>query len=72
MYEHEVELLSQLNHPHTLGIIDHFEIDKFYCIVTELCKYNLTMYLDKIKKDNKHLDQKEISKIAVQLALGLH
>ncbi|RQM15904.1 hypothetical protein KXD40_005531 [Peronospora effusa] len=64
----EITILRQLNHCNIIAMMDSFETDKEFCIVTEYAQGELFQVLE----DEQSLPEQEIRKIAIQLIQALH
>ncbi|KAL6534965.1 hypothetical protein OROHE_013019 [Orobanche hederae] len=59
----ETDFLKGLKHGNIIGILDSFEIEKEFCVVTEFAQDDLSKFL----KDGKGLPEKQVQAIAIQL-----
>ncbi|CAI5747515.1 unnamed protein product [Peronospora destructor] len=64
----EINILRQLNHCNIIAMMDSFETDREFCLVTEYAQGELFQVLE----DEQSLPEQEIRKIAIQLIQVLH
>uniref|UniRef100_A0AAV1T8I6 non-specific serine/threonine protein kinase n=1 Tax=Peronospora matthiolae TaxID=2874970 RepID=A0AAV1T8I6_9STRA len=64
----EIRILQQMNHCNIIAIMDSFETNREFCMVTEYAQGELYQVL----KDEQSLSECEIRKIAIQLIRALH
>ncbi|KAH7469282.1 Serine/threonine-protein kinase TIO [Phytophthora ramorum] len=64
----EINILRQLNHCNIIAMMDSFETDGEFCMVTEYAQGELFQVLE----DEHSLPEEEIQKIAIQLIQALH
>ncbi|OQR80546.1 kinase, partial [Thraustotheca clavata] len=64
----EINILRALDHPNVIAMLDSFETDGEFCMVTEYAQGDLYQILE----DDHQLPEEEIKKIAVQLLHALH
>ena len=65
----EISILQQLDHPHILKLIEYFEDDKNFYLITELCSGG--ELFDKII-EKEFFTEKEAAKCFNQLLLGIN
>ncbi|OHS97467.1 AGC family protein kinase [Tritrichomonas foetus] len=63
----EIDILSKVNHPNIMKMIDVFETDTNFCIVTELARGDLFQVID----DEQILPESALKPIAAQLVSAL-
>ncbi|KAG3051209.1 Serine/threonine-protein kinase, partial [Phytophthora idaei] len=64
----EINILRRLNHCNIIAMMDSFETDGEFCMVTEYAQGELFQVLE----DEHSLPEEEIKKIAIQLIQALH
>ncbi|KAE8894881.1 Serine/threonine-protein kinase [Phytophthora fragariae] len=64
----EINILRRLNHCNIIAMLDSFETDGEFCMVTEYAQGELFQVLE----DEHSLPEEEIKKIAIQLIQALH
>ncbi|KAG6619098.1 ULK/FUSED protein kinase [Phytophthora cinnamomi] len=64
----EINILRRLNHCNIIAMLDSFETDGEFCMVTEYAQGELFQVLE----DEHSLPEEEIRKIAIQLIQALH
>ncbi|CAK4257769.1 unnamed protein product [Aphanomyces euteiches] len=64
----EISILRRLNHSNIIAMLDSFETEGEFCMVTEYAQGELFQILE----DDQQLPEDEIKKIAIQLLQALH
>lgn len=64
----EIDILTKVNHPNIMKMIDVFETDTNFCIVTELARGDLFQIID----DNQALPEEKLKTIAAQLVSAIY
>mmetsp|Transcript_50991 Transcript_50991/g.42859 ORF Transcript_50991/g.42859 Transcript_50991/m.42859 type:complete len:84 (+) Transcript_50991:89-340(+) len=64
----EISILKGLRHPNIILLLDSFETEHEFCLVTEFAHGELFEILE----DDKNLPEKEVRKIAQQLVKSLN
>jgi len=66
-FKREIEILKKVNHPHVMRMLNIFETDTDFCLVSELARGDLFQIID----DNQTLPEQILKSIALQLVSAL-
>lgn len=66
-FRREIDILSKADHPHVMRMLEIFETETDFCVVSELGRGDLFQIID----DNQTLPEKAIRKISAQLISAL-